>query len=194
MNELEKMSPLEKPSFDNFINREILNFKTGEKYRMFGGREMQFSEEDVSRIADICSQDEIYNILFKHIFKGASYTQESAKVFISRIEQGWKDNNFFVFITRKTNDEIVGAMDIKSANLDNAEVGYWADKNSGGFVTNQLKELVSIARQAGYKKLFADVRVGNEKSRNVLERAGFTKKGEKQVEDRQYEVFEKTLV
>ncbi len=154
---------------------------------------MKFSDEDINRIADICSQEEIYNFLFKELFNGKPYTVESAKFFVSWLQKGWETGTHFVFIIRNNTNEIVGAMDIKSPSLESGEIGYWADKNSSGFVTNALKELMVTAEKAGYKRLVADILIGNDKSGGVLERVGFVKKGEKELKDKKYYTFEKVI-
>ena len=84
-------------------------------------------------------------------------------------------------------------MDIKNADYDYAEIGYWADAQNSGFMTNALHELIVLAKEKGYKKLFAKVIQDNEKSAGVLTRSGFARKEDKQEGDRHYLVFEKEL-
>lgn len=193
MGKLEQVPSPEKPRFNSKIDKEVLNFKTGETYHLLGGSEMKLSEGDISRIVEICSQEEIYDFLFRRPLQGKPYTEENAKWFASWLQKGWEDNTHFVFIIRNTLDQIVGAIDIKSPDLERAEVGYWADRNSGGFVTNALHEMVSVAKDAGYKKLYAQVLPNNAKSSGVLERAGFDRQEDMQVEDRTYNFFEKII-
>lgn len=50
-----------------------------------------------------------------------------------------------------------------------------------------------LATTAGYKKLFAKVVLGNEKSENVLKRGGFEMVGTEEAGERKYSVFEKVL-
>jgi len=186
-----------KPVFDEKIEREVLNFKTGEKYKLLSGQDIIFSKEDIEQIASICSQEEVYNILFKIKFKDRPYTPEDAIQFTQWVEKGWKEGTHFVFFVRNTENKIVGAVDIKSPDLNRAEVGYWADRNSSGFMTNALMELCSIAKNAKYIKLFGQVRPENHKSSAVLERASFKYVGVNKREynkDTDYLVYEKNLV
>jgi len=194
MENLEKTSSLERPKFDAKIKKEVLNFKTGEVYQMTGGDEIVFSDKDVETITRICSQEEIYTILFKRRLDGKPYTEENAQVFINWVKKGWEDKTYFVFIIRDGDNNVIGTIDIKSSDLESAEVGYWADRNTSGFMTNALQVLEAIAAEAGYKKLYAKVVAHNEKSMGVLERAGFVKRKESRlIEDREYNEFDVEL-
>lgn len=187
------MNP-ERALFEDKIRKEKVNFKTGKSCYICGGRDMVFSAEDMATIAEICSQEEIYDLLFKRRFEGRPYTIADAEKFITWLKQGWVDDSYFVFLIRNDENKIIGAIDIKSADLESAEVGYWADKNEPGFMTAALEEIVVIAKNAGYKKLWAKVLTSNNKSIGVLERNQFQKNPDIQKEeDREYYIFEKIL-
>ncbi len=187
---------INKPQFAKKIEKRIINFKTGEYYKLLGGLEISLSEKDIISIQETCSQKEIYNILFKLRFHDKPYTLEDANLFVKYVQEGWKNSTHFVFLIRNTENKIVGAIDIKSPDLDRAEVGYWADVNSRGFMTNALTEICSIAKKAKYKKLFAEVRPDNYKSAAVLQRVGFVEVGTNEREYNKgvrYRVFELNL-
>lgn len=162
------------------IRRAIENFKTGEMLEVCGGRDMSFSEEDVKRIAEICSQKD-KQFMFEDFIQGNKYTEENARNFIKFVKDGWVNKTHYVFFIRKSDGEIVGCMDIKG---QGGEVGYWADENYSGFMTNAVSELSSIAKEAGFSKLFAWVRDWNVKSVGALERAGYEKAFEEEKEDK----------
>lgn len=193
MNSSESSTQAYRPLFPKSINTTISNFKTGESYQFQGGADVVFTEEDIQRLVEICNQKEIYDFLFGWRMGGKPYTEENARWFANSFAQGWKDSSHFIFIIRNTSNLIVGAIDIKSADSERAEVGYWADNQSSGFITNALIEMSSHAKIAGYKKLFAKVVLGNEKSENVLKRGGFEMVGTEEVGERKYSVFEKVL-
>jgi RimJ/RimL family protein N-acetyltransferase len=172
MNSLEQKINPDKNILELDIRREVINFSTGEKCEMQGGKDMAFSDEDIKKIAEICSQESKYNLLFKDMLQGKPYTEENARKFVEWIKGGWEKQTHYVFIVRKPNGEIVGCVDIKGPG---GEVGYWADENYTGFMTNAVKELSTIAKEAGFEKLFAWVRQTNVKSIGVLERAGYVK-------------------
>jgi len=65
-------------------------------------------------------------------------------------------------------------MDIKSAQFDFAEIGYWASGKAIGNTTNALVALIRCASAIGYRSFVAYVKYGNERSVRVLERSGFT--------------------
>lgn len=195
MENSERGTTQKKPKFYNKTKREIINFKTGEMCQMFGGDQIVFSDKDIERITQICSQEEIYDNLFKRKFKGKSYTEENAQSFVNWVKKGWEEKAYFVFIVRDNDDNVIGTIDIKSSDLGGAEVGYWADQNVSGFMTNALRSLVEIATEAGYEGLYAKVLVRNNKSMGVLERAGFEKIEESRlIEGREYAEYSINLL
>lgn len=166
---------MNKSQFPSLITKPVTNFLTKEQYMLFGGKDISFSEADIRKITEICSQRKIYDVLFNQRLNGTAYTQKNAEAFVNWIQEGWNANTHFVFFVRKQTGEIIGALDIKSATLAKAYVGYWADENYRGFMTNALIALITIAQQAGYICLGARVLHDNYASIAVLERAGFKK-------------------
>lgn len=69
-------------------------------------------------------------------------------------------------------------MDIKSPELEGAEIGYWASKKHSGIITPAVGLLCGVARGAGYKSLYAFVLPANTCSLRVLTNNAF------QVEER----------
>ena len=126
-----------------------------------------------SRVASICNQTLIYQMLFQQRLKGLPYTKKDASDFINWAHAGWNKKTHFVFFIIDGQHRLVGATDIKSAELDNAEIGYWADINEPGNVTNAVRVLIETANATGFSKFTAYVRVVNKKSSRVLSRAGF---------------------
>ncbi len=185
----------EKPNFESIISREVKNFKTGEVYKLNGGEEMSFSDIDVENLVSICSQEEIYDFLFRARFNNRPYSQSDAEGFLKYIKDGWENKTHFVFLIRNSDNKIIGAVDIKSSNLDDSEIGYWADRNHGGFMANAVSELCLIAKDTGYKKLNAKVRPDNNKSSSVLIRNGFENVGTSSgySEGIEYALYEKDL-
>jgi RimJ/RimL family protein N-acetyltransferase len=180
--------------FKNNIKKEIVNFLNKEKYQLVGGDDMVFTETDINKITKICNQKDTYELLFKNRLNGRPYTQKDAQDFIDWLKKGWKDQTHFVFFVRKNDGEIIGAIDIKSNDLSRAEIGYWGDENYRGFMTNTLEQLISLAKNAGFVRLFAGVRSDNLKSLGVLERANFKKTGEeKEVKGYPHLEYEKLL-
>lgn len=132
------------------------------------------SEQDLKRIVELCNQKAIYDFLFKSKLKGKAYEIKNAKGFVKWASSAWDDQTSFPFIIRTADSQIIGAIDIKSNNKEYAEVGYWMDTNSKGYMTNALVELTGFAMRKGFKKLFADALPNNVASQGVLTRAQFT--------------------
>jgi RimJ/RimL family protein N-acetyltransferase len=87
-------------------------------------------------------------------------------------EMGWETGAGFVYFIRDAQRRVVGAMDIKSNNLD-AEIGFWADAESPGHVTNAVACLAELAKHAGFNSLYAIVDPNNDRSAAVMRRSGW---------------------
>jgi RimJ/RimL family protein N-acetyltransferase len=171
--------------------KSIINHLTGAIYHIFSCDEsFVLTYEDIQRIVEVCNQEAIYNLLFKERLGGKAYELENAEGFISWAKEGWNTRGYFVFLVRDENERIVGALDIKSANIESAEIGYWASADSPGFMTNAVRELVLVAKEMGYKQLYAFVKPSNSRSANVLIRAGFQYSGEVSVDSKTYKRYE----
>jgi len=144
-------------------------------------------------IARICSQPRVYDLLFKDRFKGEAYTEERAQQFLTWALDGWRSQKYFPFAITSSTEAVVGTLDIKSANLEEAEIGYWADTETPGLMTNAVLALCDIAKAAGYKKLYGWARSTNTRSINVLLRASFVTEDEVDREGISFKKFGKVL-
>jgi len=134
------------------------------------------SSKGIRRISEICNQKRIYEILFKDKLNGRTYTEVDAVTFKEWANKGWSEGLYFVFLICES-DSVIGAVDIKSNNEDSAEIGYWIDELSPGYMTNAVQGLIKQAKTAGYKALYAHTKIDNDKSAGVLKRNGFKLKG-----------------
>lgn len=182
------------PTFKVPVRVEVRKYPANEVYMIQSvDNDSVFSEEDYQTITKICSQELIYDRLFKELFNGEPYTMDKAKGFVSRARDGWQNNDKFVFLIRNDKGKIVAAMDIKSDNTEEAEIGYWASKDEPGIMTNSVVALCQIAKEAGYKSLYGLTVPDNEKSQKVLARSGFEKAGEVKERNKTYIKFTKIL-
>jgi RimJ/RimL family protein N-acetyltransferase len=149
---------------------------------MESAHEGTISEADLDRIAAVCSQPRIYEMLFRDLFGGRGYARKDAEAFRGMCYTGWGKRASYVFLLRDSPGRIVGVLDIKSNKPDGPEIGYWASADSPGYMTNAVAAMAELAKSAGYRSLTAMVRVANEKSQRLLERVGFARK-ERVVED-----------
>ncbi len=133
----------------------------------------EITDTDIDRIVTICNQPPVYDFLFREKLEGEPYPREKAVDFLDWAQKGWLEKTHFVFLVRDANKQITAAVDIKSADLSGAEIGYWADTETPGYMTNAVMALVDLAKQAGYQRLFALIRPQNIKSVGVITRAGF---------------------
>ena len=151
--------------FENHLDRRTLHLVRADTLP-----NNQLNQESV---ASICNQPLVYETLFEERLKGRPYTQSDAAEFIEWAHSGWNLHTHFVFFVVNEQDQIVGATDIKTGNLDDAEIGYWADCHHPGNVTNAVATMIDSAAGTGFTRFIAYVRRGNDKSLRVLERAGF---------------------
>ena len=152
----------------------VPNFLTGEAIRLLPATDdFPVSDPAVHQIVAICNQAPVYRMLFAKRLEGRPYAEEDARRFLSWAHRGWREGTHFVFLLVTDGGEVVGAADVKSADRDSAEIGYWLSEHASGVMTNALRELVRLARAAGYRELFARVRVDNLPSAGVLTRSGF---------------------
>lgn len=162
------------PHFGTALRRLVLSFPTQERCILQALDEtIALTHEDETIIAAICNEPLIYDRLFHRRLNGQLYSIGDAQGFLRWAQQGWSDHSWFVFLLRNSNDQIVGAVDIKSAHTDGAEIGYWASASSPGVMTNAVLQVCEVAKEAGYRRLFALIAPDNERSLGVVRRAGF---------------------
>ena len=163
-----------KPRFRLPVARSFERYNSGEVCRLVsldGGAAA--SEADLAAIAAACNQEAVYRFLFRESLKGRAYTEDDARAFVEWAEAGWREGSQFVFVVRDPGGNLVASMGIHSADLDEAEIGYWARSEVPGVMTNALACLCDVAREAGYRKLYALVEAVNVRSVALLERVGF---------------------
>ncbi len=159
------------------ILEELRSFKTNKKYFLSSsGSINEFDGSDIEKIVSICNQDRVYEMIFRDRLDGRKYEKADAENFIDWLVTGWQEQSYFVFLIKDEDGDIVGAVDIKSNDLDRSEIGYWADSNHSGIMTNAVGVLIQLAKKAGFKSLFATTKIDNARSQNVLLRNGFVKK------------------
>lgn len=154
---------------------KIQNFKTKQFFSLQPlTKQLPNQESLVQDIYACCTEEEIYNWLFQKIFP-EGYTLKNAVGFIEYGEKGWNEGTHFIYaiLSQDPVPKLVGAIDIKSSNLDEAEVGYWLSKDYSGLMTNALNQIIQLAKENQYKKLIAYTDDGNTSSEKVLKRANF---------------------
>ena len=154
------------------------NAKSGAPYTLTRADQVPANEGTIQRLVSVCNEPEIYDFLFRTLLEGAPYSAPNAKFFLDKAAQGWREQSHFIFVSLDSNREICGAMDIKSNNRKQGEIGYWSSKGHAGITSPGVGVLCEIAAEAGFESLFAYVKTTNPKSIAVLERNGFSKEPE----------------
>ncbi len=166
------------PSFHYPINEKFYRYLSNETcYLTSTDDKTAISEEDIQTIVGICNEPEVFK-LFGHIEKfKEGYTEEHARGFIQKAQEGWKNGEKFTFLIRNADGKIVAAADIKSNNVDDAEIGYWATAGYPGIMSNAVIALCNAAKKSGFKHLHTLVREENVKSIKVSINAGLIETG-----------------
>jgi RimJ/RimL family protein N-acetyltransferase len=163
------------PNFSTLEKLNVKRFPNEELYQFVAVRDLEINDGHCETIFNICNEPEIY----KWLFGPSEYTKEKAIGFLNWAKDGWRLSSHFVFLIITNENEIVGAFDVKNNDLDAGEIGYWISSKHSGLATSGLDALKKIASTAGYRKLFAQTKEGNEKSIKVLIRNQF-------IEDKRY--------
>ena len=159
---------------------------------------------DIHDIVNSCNEELIYRFLFRNGLRGKPYSQKDAIEFIKWANKGWRDGIHFVFLIQDSENNIIGCIDISTDDIEHAAIGYWKTSRVKGIMTDVLKCLIKLAREAGYLNLYAMVEPVNFRSSNLLKRVGFNLldirslemrfMGEPTGEQKLFEVYELVLV
>ena len=153
----------------------ISNYFTGDEYLILRGDEVAADDARVAEVVAIANEPLVYGWLFQERCRGEPYAPCLAVDWLEWMRDGWVKNSHFGFVITDPQGRIAAACDIKSAEPEGAEVGYWASAGHRGIMTDVVAAIIRCAWEAGYRSLTARVRHGNLRSGAVLERAGFRK-------------------
>lgn len=173
-------------AFPSSIEIPILNHLTDKAYSIVRGDQVTNTDERVAEIVRICNEPAIYRWLFSSGLKGQPYTKEKAIEWLTWSAEGWRANTHFCFIALDSKGAIVAACDIKSADVNGAEVGYWASSAHRGIMTNIVTTVIREAAKAGFMSLMARAQYENVRSKNVMTRVGFLPDPASRDESRDY--------
>jgi len=165
------------PAFPGTLALPLTHPRSGKVYTLTRADALQDTPALRADLTAACNEPLIYDWLFRERCGGQPYSDADAAAFLAWLRAGWRDGTHFVFALQSPCGRTVGALDIKSADTDAAEVGYWLSARHSGLMTLAVQALEDVARQAGYRSLYARVRPGNARSLNVTARAGWMDAG-----------------
>ena len=174
------------PNF-TFSQTTVPNHLSGRTYTMCCMAALEATEEFLDSVVKVCNETKIYDWLFRQRLHGAPYPKKDAERFKQWGTQGWQEGTHFLFIVLDRG-LAAAACDIKSADLNGAEIGYWASEKHRGIMTNAVRSMISAGFAAGFRRFYGRVRPGNAASAAVLIRAGFVPTTE--FTDGGYDAFE----
>jgi RimJ/RimL family protein N-acetyltransferase len=162
----------------NPAERIVTNRVNGLGYRMVPARSVAPGHEQLVNLVSACNEPAVFEFLFRKLYGGRPYELDDARKFFSWASQGWQEQTHFVFVLLAPSGLIAAALDIKSADRNMAEIGYWCSALHRGLMSSAVSELKCMARDENFKALFARVRKDNIASIKVLERNGFILQGD----------------
>lgn len=160
-------------NFPHPLRLPFQNALTGATYFLVSGDQIEPTPDKLLEIASCANEPLVYDLLFRQRFEGEPYRENDAADWITWTHAGWDHNTHFSFMVQDEAGSVVAACDIKSNDVEGAEVGYWASAHHHGVMTNAVKLMCQQAARAGFRSLTARVKQGNAKSRAVLHRVGF---------------------
>ncbi|GCE30883.1 hypothetical protein KDA_63670 [Dictyobacter alpinus] len=172
------MSMQNSPQFNLPVQHIVLRFPDNQPYQL-RSLDASFPNTAAARQDLIAASNEpfLYDRIFRERLKGKPYDEERAAYFLGWGPEGWKNNAWFVFVVLNPEGRIVATIDIKSNQLNGAEIGYWCSEQASGIMTNTVLALCDIAREAGFRHLYARIAPDNARSIGVITRSKFTPAG-----------------
>ena len=146
----------------------------GRRYTLLRADGVPFAPDQAAEVALVCNEPLVYDRLFRARRQGQAYTVEEGEEFLMWAAAGWLEGTHFVFLLLDAENRVVGALDIKSSELNAGEVGYRLSGEQRGIMTTALRAMIDAAHGAGFQRLWARPDADNLRSLALLQRAGFT--------------------
>ena len=160
------------------IQQTVLRYPDNQHYQLRSA-DASFPSTDTTQqdLVAACNEPFLYDRIFRERLQGKPYDQDRAEYFLSWAREGWRNNAWFVFVVLSPEGKIVATIDIKTDQLEGAEIGYWCSEKSPGIMTNTVLALCNIAREAGFRHLYARIAPDNARSIGVVSRCNFSPAG-----------------
>lgn len=170
-----------RPNFDPLFHRVIRQKGTNEAFELVRADLLHFKQRQINKIVEICNEPPIFHQIIIEKPVSVSFKYRDAQSLLRDARNGWKSKTHFIFFILEQTGIPSGALEIKSADLDRAEIGYWNSGKNPGVMTGALEMLCKSAAEAGFRRFFALTEADNAASIKVLKSNGF-----KLVESRRY--------
>ena len=162
------------PSFSQNLRVQLVHPLTGHVYTLLRADELPFAHGRAVEVAAVCNEPLVYDRLFRARRQGRPYAATESEDFLLWAAAGWRDGTHFVFLLLDDEEQVVGALDVKSPEREAAEVGYWLSAAHRGIMTSALLAMLDAARMAGFVRVWARPDADNTRSLALLDRAGFS--------------------
>ncbi|PEY37557.1 GNAT family N-acetyltransferase [Bacillus cereus] len=147
--------------------------------------------EDIDAFYQIVKNDEVG----RWLAVSREMSKEETKQYVGKIIEHWNVNGFGVwFLFHKTTEELIGHCGLRYMDgTEDVEIMYLLDPKfwRNGYATEAAHASIQYAfHDLKVQKLTARIRITNEKSKNVLEKVGFTYTHDVNYDGRQLSYYE----
>jgi RimJ/RimL family protein N-acetyltransferase len=171
---------------DPAVQVRVVHPKTGQCYLLLSAPSLYFSESRLGDLVRICNSADILEMIHRSgVPIGAKYTRRNAISFIKYCNEGWEDDDHYVFflVTDDSRQRIAGCYELRNRHRESFETGYWIAPEHRGLGAAGLLALIELCRSFQVGSLFARVLEDNAASRRLLEKAGFRLSGRRADQD-----------
>lgn len=152
----------------------IYNYKTTDKGIIkYIADKTQFDETDIEAVRNILNQPEVLKA-FRKGKTDLEFDQEETRNFLNWLKRMSGEDKQHTFFVYTSDNRFIGSIEFQKVENNTATVGFWADNNRSGFMTNAITALIPVARKEFKLKEFNSYAVlDNTKSQRLLKRIGF---------------------
>ena len=181
--------------FADFRPIPVLNHLTQAGYWLCRLDQLAWNEARYAELVACCREPFIYEMLFRPNWGERGYSLKDAYDFVGKAQTWWAENSLFTFLLLSHEEQIAAAIDVKSADLFSAEIGYWCSQDHRGVMTNTVRTLCNEMEKNGYQAAHAFALVENQRSADLLRRAGFVQHPQNlQLKNRPFFRFDKRFL
>ncbi len=130
-----------KPRFSPQLSVPLIHPLSGETYALVRADALRQTPDELADLIAACNEPPIYEWLFRERLAGQPYDRARAAGFHVWSREGWRDGTHFVFALLSPCGRLAGMLDIKSTDLEEAEVGYWLRSAYSGLMSATLDAL-----------------------------------------------------
>lgn len=161
---------------DPSVQAGVVHPKTEQRFVLLSAPSLYFSESRIGDLVRICNSADIMQMIRQGgVPIGSKYTRRNAVSFIKYCNEGWEEDDHYVFflVTDDGRQRIAGCYELRNRHRETFETGYWIAPEYRGIGATGLLALIEFCRTFQVGLLYARALERNQASRRLLEKAGF---------------------